>query len=214
MDSQGVFYQQPNASDGSAARAARSHAVQPRLRQGQVREHGLDRERQVRRPEGGLHRRLPRAPRRADAATTRTTRAASTPTIISATARVPATRTCRRPASRRAPPGTAPSATSTCSTSSASARRMTGGCARIVGAFYEDNKLFDQTDWRYKTIPACTANGASGTPGNSGCLTNIGTVPGTSVENPGRAERQHVLLPGHPSRRPSRRPSSRRWTST
>ncbi|MEA3197584.1 MAG: hypothetical protein QOF32_1636, partial [Gammaproteobacteria bacterium] len=29
----------------------------------------------------------------------------------------------------------------------------------IVGAFYETNKLFDQTDWLYKTIPACTSNG-------------------------------------------------------
>ena len=55
----------------------------------------------------------------------------------------------------------------------------------IVGAYYEDNKLFDQTDWMYKTIPACTANGAPGTPGNSGCLSDTGTFPGTSVENPG-----------------------------
>jgi iron complex outermembrane recepter protein len=55
----------------------------------------------------------------------------------------------------------------------------------IVGAFYEDNKLFDQIDWMYKTIPACTSNGAPGTPGNTGCLSNIGTIPGTSVGNPG-----------------------------
>ena len=55
----------------------------------------------------------------------------------------------------------------------------------IVGAFYEDNKLFDQTDWTYKTIPSCTSNTAPGTPGNSGCLSNVGTAPGTTVENPG-----------------------------
>ncbi len=55
----------------------------------------------------------------------------------------------------------------------------------IVGAYYEANKLFDQTAWRYKSIPACTANGAPGTPGNSGCLSNVGTFPGTSVESPG-----------------------------
>jgi outer membrane receptor protein involved in Fe transport len=55
----------------------------------------------------------------------------------------------------------------------------------IVGAYYEDNKLFDRTGWQYKTIPNCTANGAAGTPGNSGCLSNVGTFPGTSVENPG-----------------------------
>ena len=55
----------------------------------------------------------------------------------------------------------------------------------ILGAYYEDDKLYDQTDWRYKNIPACTSNGAPGTPGNSGCLSNIGTVPGTTVQNPG-----------------------------
>jgi iron complex outermembrane receptor protein len=55
----------------------------------------------------------------------------------------------------------------------------------IVGAYYEDNKLFDRTAWMYKTIPACTSNGAPGTPGNTGCLSNVGTFPGTSVESPG-----------------------------
>jgi iron complex outermembrane recepter protein len=55
----------------------------------------------------------------------------------------------------------------------------------IVGAFYEQNKLFDQTDWQYKNIPNCTSNTAPGTPGNTGCLSNIGTVPGATVENPG-----------------------------
>jgi iron complex outermembrane receptor protein len=55
----------------------------------------------------------------------------------------------------------------------------------ILGAFYETNKLFDQTDWLYKTVPACTANGLPGTPGNTGCLSNVGTAPGASVENPG-----------------------------
>jgi iron complex outermembrane recepter protein len=55
----------------------------------------------------------------------------------------------------------------------------------IAGAFWEANKLYDQTDWNYKTIPPCTANGASGTPGNTGCLSNTGTVPGTTVANPG-----------------------------
>ncbi len=55
----------------------------------------------------------------------------------------------------------------------------------IAGAYWEDNKLFDQTDWRYKTLPPCTANGPAGSPGNSGCLSNIGTIPGTTVQNPG-----------------------------
>jgi iron complex outermembrane receptor protein len=49
----------------------------------------------------------------------------------------------------------------------------------IVGAFYEDNKLYDQTSWMYKTVPACTADLATG------CFTNLGTFPGTTVVNPG-----------------------------
>jgi iron complex outermembrane recepter protein len=57
----------------------------------------------------------------------------------------------------------------------------------IVGAFYETNKLRDQTDWSYKSIPNCTANGVPGTgaPGNTGCMSDIGTAPGATVENPG-----------------------------
>ena len=55
----------------------------------------------------------------------------------------------------------------------------------IAGAFWEDNQLFDQTGWNYKTVPSCTTNGAVGTPGNTGCFTDIGTAPGTTVVNPG-----------------------------
>jgi iron complex outermembrane recepter protein len=55
----------------------------------------------------------------------------------------------------------------------------------IGGAFYEANTLYDQTAWMYKTIPTCTSNGAPGTPGNSGCFANVGTYPGSSVQNPG-----------------------------
>jgi iron complex outermembrane recepter protein len=55
----------------------------------------------------------------------------------------------------------------------------------IAGVYWEDNKLFDQTGWMYKTMPACTSNGPAGTPGNTGCLSNVGTFPGTTVQNPG-----------------------------
>jgi iron complex outermembrane receptor protein len=55
----------------------------------------------------------------------------------------------------------------------------------IAGVFWENNTLFDQTGWTYKTIPSCTSNGAPGTPGNNGCFADIGTVPGTTVVNPG-----------------------------
>ena len=49
----------------------------------------------------------------------------------------------------------------------------------IVGAFWEDNVLYDFTSWHYKTLPACT------TANNVGCLSTIGTVPGTTVQFPG-----------------------------
>ena len=57
----------------------------------------------------------------------------------------------------------------------------------IAGAFYEDNELYDQTGWMYKTIPPCTSNATPGTPGNgnTGCLSNVGTFPNTTVQNPG-----------------------------
>ena len=55
----------------------------------------------------------------------------------------------------------------------------------LGGVYVEDNKLYDQSDWRYKTVPACTSSGTPGTdPGNTGCFTQIGTVS-PYVKNPG-----------------------------
>jgi iron complex outermembrane receptor protein len=55
----------------------------------------------------------------------------------------------------------------------------------IVGAYYGDNKIYDQTSWLYKSLPACTADGPAGSPGNSGCESNVGTPPGATVQAPG-----------------------------
>ncbi len=55
----------------------------------------------------------------------------------------------------------------------------------IAGVYVQNNKLYDQSDWRYKTVPACTSNGDPGTPGNTDCFTPIGTTAGTTVVNPG-----------------------------
>jgi iron complex outermembrane recepter protein len=55
----------------------------------------------------------------------------------------------------------------------------------IAGAFWESNTLYDQTGWNYKTVPTCTSNGADDTPGNTGCFANVGTIAGSSVQNPG-----------------------------
>ncbi|HVN43687.1 MAG TPA: TonB-dependent receptor [Steroidobacteraceae bacterium] len=56
----------------------------------------------------------------------------------------------------------------------------------ILGAFWEKNKLYDQTAWKYKELPPCTSSGTGGVdPGNTGCLSNVGTIPGTTVKYPG-----------------------------
>src|SRR5437588_1821254 len=49
----------------------------------------------------------------------------------------------------------------------------------IAGAYWEDNKLYDQTAWLYKNVPPCTATLTQG------CLTNVGPFAGTTVVNPG-----------------------------
>jgi iron complex outermembrane recepter protein len=49
----------------------------------------------------------------------------------------------------------------------------------ILGAFWEELNIEDQLNWLYKTLPACTATVTTG------CLTDIATIPGTSVNNPG-----------------------------
>ena len=47
----------------------------------------------------------------------------------------------------------------------------------IAGAFYEDNKLFDQTSWKYKSVPGCTSTLTTG------CFSNLGTFPGSTVQD-------------------------------
>jgi iron complex outermembrane recepter protein len=49
----------------------------------------------------------------------------------------------------------------------------------IVGAFWEELQIDDQLNWLYKTLPACTSSVMFG------CLTDVGTPPGTSVNTPG-----------------------------
>ncbi len=52
----------------------------------------------------------------------------------------------------------------------------------IFGAFWEEQTIYDQTDWMYKTIPNCTAVG------QLGCMTDIGPTPQFDVEQPGRPQ--------------------------
>ena len=52
----------------------------------------------------------------------------------------------------------------------------------IAGVYWEADKLYDQTGWNYKTVPSCTSDAGAG---NTGCFTNVGTGPNTTVVNPG-----------------------------
>ncbi len=185
MDSKGVFYQQPNASRRCAAESARSHSFQRFIQQGQVREHGLDDQRQVWLFEGRLHRRLPGSQGRAGR-------------------RLHELRS--RLLCRLLPvlwPGTAydNNLTSKCYSPSATwfsnernthqqheFRLSTPEEQRVAPSrvvFWEANKLYDQSGWNYKNVPSCTTDDPAGTGGNSGCFSDIGTAPGATVVNPG-----------------------------
>jgi len=47
----------------------------------------------------------------------------------------------------------------------------------IAGAFWEQLKIYDQLDWLYRSLPACTDTVTAG------CLTNIAPDPGATVSN-------------------------------
>jgi iron complex outermembrane recepter protein len=55
----------------------------------------------------------------------------------------------------------------------------------IGGVFWEDNKIDEVLRYSYKSIPACTSNGAPGTAGNTGCESDTGSIPGTTLQEPG-----------------------------
>lgn len=56
----------------------------------------------------------------------------------------------------------------------------------LVGAFYEDFKIFDDMNFNYKSIPSCTpANLAASQAGGDPCLANVGTAPGSTATHPG-----------------------------
>jgi iron complex outermembrane receptor protein len=48
----------------------------------------------------------------------------------------------------------------------------------IAGIFWEDLRIYDQLNWLYKTMPACTPTEPYG------CLTDVGPAPGSSINDP------------------------------
>lgn len=56
----------------------------------------------------------------------------------------------------------------------------------IVGAFYEDFKIFDVMNFKYKSIPSCTAaNLAIAQAGGPICIADVRTAPGSTANDPG-----------------------------
>lgn len=54
----------------------------------------------------------------------------------------------------------------------------------IAGVYNEDNTLYDQTEWRYKTVPNCTSS-VVGSAGDTGCFSSVGTDIDATVAEPG-----------------------------
>jgi iron complex outermembrane recepter protein len=64
----------------------------------------------------------------------------------------------------------------------------------IFGAFWENLRINDELNWLYKTLPPCVQT-ASGAPSTAvGCLTDIGPVPGSDVNNPAAIRPDNVAF--------------------
>jgi outer membrane receptor protein involved in Fe transport len=50
----------------------------------------------------------------------------------------------------------------------------------LLGGYLEQFRVYDNTDWFYKTVPPCTQPAAP----NQGCLTNLTPPPGATINNP------------------------------
>ncbi len=50
----------------------------------------------------------------------------------------------------------------------------------LAGVFYEDDKIYDVTNWLYRTVPQCSPGGLT-----SGCFLPIGPRPGQTANQPG-----------------------------
>ncbi len=64
----------------------------------------------------------------------------------------------------------------------------------IFGAFWENLRIDDELNWLYKTLPPCNET-STGEPSTTvGCLTDIGPVPGSAVNNPAAVRGDNVAF--------------------
>src|SRR5580658_6493926 len=64
----------------------------------------------------------------------------------------------------------------------------------IFGAFWENLRIDDQLNWLYKTLPPCVDTAAGGPSTSVGCLTDIGPIPGSDVNNPAAIRPDNVAF--------------------
>ena len=56
----------------------------------------------------------------------------------------------------------------------------------IAGAYWEEFRIYDDMNFNYKTIPACTpANLSAAQAGGPVCLADVRTAPGSTANDPG-----------------------------
>jgi iron complex outermembrane receptor protein len=64
----------------------------------------------------------------------------------------------------------------------------------IFGAFWENLRIDDQLNWLYKTLPPCVDSAGGGASTSVGCLTDIGPIPGSDVNNPAAIRPDNVAF--------------------
>ena len=221
MEADGEFTQFPIGSEGQALGPWQDTSFIPALRQGQVREYLLDGQRQDRRLQSGVYRRLPRAQHRPDATTTRTTRAApaasTTPargggaTRTGSTASADAGWCCYSPVTSWHDNVRNTHQSHEIRLSTPDDWRLRG----ILGAYWEDFEIQDDMNFLYKTIPSCTpANLATALGGGAALCRPTSSRPrARRRSNPG--ERNDNAAFGEERSAATNRPrSSRRSTTT
>ena len=184
MDAQGVFYQMPYGSEGTkfnslgepyGGQPLPPYSVTlftPSYDKDKFENTALTVERQDRRPEGGLRRRLPGAQRRAAAGlhqllARRLRLLLPVHGLLGERAGATATGTCYSPRAAWQETEKNTHKSQELRVSTPDDWRMRG----IGGVFWEEYKIYDDTNWIYKTVPTCSPTF------NDNCFNNVQPPP-------------------------------------
>ena len=189
LNSQGVFYQQPYAPDGSSLPPLEATLFNNAYDKDRFENTACDGARQDKQPRFRLHRRLSRPQRRAGRRLhqLRPRRLRRLPSVLRAQLRLQ--RAVANLLLAELHPGARWSAMCTSSMKCASARRTAGACAGSSACITRPMRSTTRQAGSTRPFPRAPPNGAPGTAGNTGCLSDVGTFSGTTVAEPrsGRA---------------------------